>query len=180
MKLFLVVVMGLLGLLVQSGWAQGEKPAVRFAIMGLTHDHASGFIPRARDRQDVQLVGIVEPARELAARYASRFHLDTNLFCASLEELLARTNVQAVATFTSTFEHRRVVELCAPRGIHVMMEKPLAVTMKHARAMAAAAKKGGVQLVVNYETTWYPGNQAAYEIIHQAPGIGEVRKIVVH
>jgi len=46
--------------------------------------------------------------------------------------------------------------------------------------MAAAAKKGGIQLIVNYETTWYPGNHAAYEIIHQPPGIGEVRKIIVH
>src|SRR6267142_1708535 len=100
MKLFLVVIVGLLGLLVHSGWAQGEK-LVRFAILGLTHDHAAGFIPRACERQDIQLVGIVEPNQELAARYASRFHLDMNLFYASLDELLARTNIQAVATFTS-------------------------------------------------------------------------------
>ena len=59
-----------------------------------------------------------------------------------LEELLAKTNVQAVATFTTTFDHRRVVEACAPRGIHVMMEKPLAVNMEHARAMAAGRQKG--------------------------------------
>src|SRR6266436_3204293 len=148
--------------------------------MGLSQDHAGGFIPRARNRDDIQLVGIVESNRDLVARYADRFKLNTNLFFARLEELLAKTNIQAVATFTSTFEHRAVVEMCASKGIHVMMEKPLAVNMEHARAMEAAAKKGGVNLIVNYETTWYPATQKAYELVHDQAAIGELRKIVVH
>jgi predicted dehydrogenase len=159
--------------------AQAKEP-VHFAIYGLSHDHAGGFIPRTRGREDIELVGIIEPRQDLVARYAQRFHLDTNLFCASLEELVARTNVQAVATFTSTFEHRHVVELCASKGIHVMMEKPLAVNMKHARAIEAAAKKGKVQIVVNYETTWYPGNQAAYALVHEEHAVGDLRKLVIH
>jgi scyllo-inositol 2-dehydrogenase (NADP+) len=157
-----------------------ENPPVHFAIYGLTHDHAAGFIPRTRDRKDIQLVGIIEPNAALAARYSERFHLDTNLFCPSLEALLARTNVQAVATFTSTFEHRQVVERCAARGLDVMMEKPLAVNMEHARAIEAAAKRGGIQVIVNYETTWYPANQAAFTLIHDQNAIGDIRKIVVH
>ena len=157
-----------------------SKAAVRFAIVGLTHDHARGFIPSAQNRTDIQLVGIVEPDRELAERYAKNFKLSTNLFYASLADLLAKTNVQAVATFTSTFEHRRVVEECAGRGLTVMMEKPLAVSMEHARAMQAAAKKGGIQVLVNYETTWYPSNQEAYTIVNEQKAIGNIRKIVVH
>ncbi|HWI56801.1 MAG TPA: Gfo/Idh/MocA family oxidoreductase, partial [Bacillota bacterium] len=87
--------------------------------------------------------------------------------------------VQAVAVFTSTFEHRRVVETCAARGIHVMMEKPLAVSMEHARAIEAAARKGGIQVVVNYETTWYPANHAACALVREQK-VGDLRKIVVH
>ena len=34
-------------------------------------------------------------------------------------------------------------------------------------AMAAAAKKAGVHLLVNYETTWYAANQAAYKLIRE-------------
>ncbi len=153
---------------------------VRYAIVGLSHDHARGFIPNVRDRRDVQLVGIVEADEQLVARYAKSFNLNTNLFFKSLDELFAKTNAQAVATFTSTFEHKRVVEACAPRGIHVMMEKPLAVSMDHARAIQAAAKKGNIHVIVNYETTWYPSNTEAYKLTHTDKAIGPLRKIVVH
>jgi predicted dehydrogenase len=152
---------------------------VHFAIYGLAHDHAAGFIPRAKDRHDIQLVGIVEPRADLVSRYAKRYQLDPSLFFSSLDELLAKTNIQAVATFTSTFDHRKVVEMCAAKGINVMMEKPLAVNMEHARAIEAAARKGNIQVVVNYETTWYPGNTAAYSLVHQN-AVGALRKIVVH
>jgi predicted dehydrogenase len=160
--------------------AQPARPPVRFAIMGLTHDHAYGFIPRARNGPDLQLAGIVEPNQELVAHYAQVLNLPRNLFSPTLEVLLARTNIQAVATFTSTFEHRHVVEECAPRHIHVMVEKPLAVSMEDARAIAAAAKKGGIQVLVNYETTWYRGNQNAYTIVRDQHAIGDLRKMVVH
>jgi predicted dehydrogenase len=160
--------------------AEEQKPPVRFAIFGLAHDHAAGFIPRAKDRKDIQLVGIIEPRSDLVSRYAQKYQLDRSLFYSSLDELLAKTNIQAVATFTSTFDHRRVVEMCASKGINVMMEKPLAVNMEHARAIEAAAKKGHIQVIVNYETTWYAGNQAAYSLLNDEHALGEARKIVVH
>jgi len=161
-------------------WSQVVKPPVHIAIIGLVHDHAYGFIPLTRDRPDVQLVGIVEPDRELAATYARRFNLDANLFYPTLEALLVKTNVDAVSAFTSTFDHRRVVEMCAPLHIDVMMEKPLAVDMEEARAIQAAAKSGRIQIIVNYETTWYRANQTAYQLADEEHAIGDLRKIVVH
>src|SRR5579859_6068707 len=162
-----------------GGHATETKEPVRFAIFGLEHDHAAGFIPRAKDRKDIQLVGIIEPRADLVERYAKRYQLDANLFYSSLEQLLSKTNIQAVATFTSTFDHRRVVEMCAAKGINVMMEKPLAVNIDHARAIEAAAKRAGIQVIVNYETTWYAGNEAAYQLVQQH-ALGDLRKIVVH
>lgn len=177
-KVILVWCFAWLGILFAN--ADDPKAPVRFAIFGLEHDHAAGFIPRAKDRKDIQLVGIIEPRADLVSRYAGRYQLDSSLFYSSLEDLLAKTNIQAVATFTSTFDHRRVVDLCAAKGLNVMMEKPLAVNMDHARAIEAAAKLSGIQVIVNYETTWYAGNQAAYGLIHDQHALGELRKIVVH
>jgi hypothetical protein len=149
MKSNLLILRGLMCLLAlpAAALAEANPPPVRIAIVGLVHGHARGFIPGAISRPDIQVVGMVEPNRKVAAKYAALFHLDTNLFFPSIEALLARTNAQAVAAFTSTFDHRRVVEECAAHGIHVMMEKPLAVNLEHACAMEAAATKGGIQVL---------------------------------
>jgi predicted dehydrogenase len=163
-----------------TGFAQAPKPPVRFAMVGLVHDHAMGFFPRLAGQSDLQLVGVVETNQDLIARYSRRFKLPPELFYPSLEDLFARTNPQAVATFTATFDHERVVEACAAHGVDVMMEKPLACNLKQARAIAAAAKRGGIQVIVNYETSWYPANHAAYAMVHDQHQIGEIRKMVFH
>ena len=79
--------------------------------------------------------------------------------------MLDAAHPQAVAIFTSTYDHPQVVEACAARGVHVMMEKPLAVSMAHARRIADAAGKGNIQVLVNYETTWYASNRAVYDAV---------------
>ncbi len=160
--------------------AQDTKPPVRLAIVGLVHDHALGFIPRFAGRTDVQLVGIVETNTDLIERYTQRFHLDPGLFYPSLEALFAKTNVQAVATFTDILDHTRVVETCAAHNVDVMMEKPLATNLKQARRIQRAAQKSGIQVFVNYETSWYPGNQAAYTLVHDDQQIGAVWRMVFH
>ncbi len=178
MKLLICVCIGLLfpTSLVN---AEDTKPPVCIAMVGLEHDHALGFFPHLAGRTDVQLVGIVETNQNLITRYSRRFHLDPSLFYPSLEALFAKTNVQAVTIFTSTFDHERVVKMCAAHGVDVMMEKPLATNMKQARAIEAAVKKSGIQLIVNYETSWYPGNQAAYTMVHDEHQIGDIRRILV-
>jgi predicted dehydrogenase len=60
-----------------------------------------------------------------------------------------------------------------------MMEKPLAVSYADAQAVAAAAERGHIQVLVNYETTWYPSNHGAYDLVRDG-ALGEIRKIVVH
>lgn len=170
----LVCCLSLIGAMAQ------EKAPVQFIVYGLAHDHARGFIPLARGRTDAQLVGIIETNLELVARYAKAYNLPTNMFHASLEACLKQTNAQAAAIFSSAFDHKKVVEECAAKKLHVMMEKPFAVSMDHARAMERAVKKAGVELIVNYETTWYASNHAAYELVHGEKAIGDLRKIVVH
>jgi predicted dehydrogenase len=150
-------------------------------MVGLTHDHAYGFLAGLANRQDAQLAGIIETNPVLIERYSQKFHLDPGLFFPSLEALLAKTNISAVATFTSTYEHAHVVEKCAALGVGVvMMEKPLAVNLGEARKIEAAAKKSGMQIIVNYETTWYPGNQLAYTMVHDEDKIGAPWRMIFH
>ncbi len=159
--------------------ADNPLPPVRLAVIGLVHDHARLLFPVLSGRDDFQLVGIVEPDADVVGYYKEHFKLDPALFFPTFAALLAKTSVQAVATYTSTADHRRVVEMCAPLGIDVMMEKPLASDLGDARAIAEAARKGGIQVVVNFETTWYPSNRLAYDLVHGRHAIGDLRKILV-
>jgi len=132
-----------------------------------------------RQRGDVEIVGIYEPDRALADRYRKEYGLDAALFFTDLGAMLDRVKPQAVAAFGSIFEHLSVVEAAAPRGVHVMVEKPLAVSVEHAERMASLARQHHIQLVTNYETTWYPNVPALASLVSDG-SLGPIRKIVVH
>ncbi len=76
--------------------------------------------------------------------------------------MLDKIKPEAVVAFGSIFDHLAVIEACAPRGIHVMVEKPLAVNMQHANRMAELAEKHHIFLLTDYETSWYPTTATRY------------------
>jgi predicted dehydrogenase len=156
-----------------------RSPRLRVAIVGLVHGHVSGFFAQSLHRSDIQVVGIFEPDRQIFFRYQSTFQLDQALLFTNLEDMLQQTRPQAVLVYTNTLDHRKVIEVCARHGIHVMVEKPLALSIEDARAIERAAKQGRVHVLVNYETTWYRSNQAVYDLVHEK-AIGEIRKVVIH
>src|SRR6266851_884980 len=157
---------------------QDDAP-LRVVLAGLVHGHASGFFDQFQHRVDLRIVGIAEADRQLVAQFAKRYGLAPRLFYSDLEEMLKATHPQAVLAYTNSYDHRRVVEICARYGVPVMMEKPLAVSLEDARAIDKASREGKIQVLVNYETTWYRSNQAAYDLAHEN-AIGEIRKVVVH
>jgi predicted dehydrogenase len=161
--------------LVIIGYCQNTKP-LRIGIAGLTHDHVGWLLSRAHD-SDIQIVGIAEKNRGLAERYVKKYNLSMDLVYSSLEEMLDKSRPEAVCAFNSIYEHLEVVKACAPRKINVMVEKPLAVSVDHAKQMEALASKYHIYLLTNYETTWYGSNA---NVVQMLDSIGDLRKIVVH
>ncbi|MES2647897.1 MAG: Gfo/Idh/MocA family oxidoreductase [Bacteroidota bacterium] len=156
----------------------GNTKPFRVGIDGLVHTHVHGILGRAKTG-DIEIVGIAEPNRQLAETYSKQYGFNLNLVYASLEEMVTKTKPEAVLAFNSIFDHLKTVEYCAPRGIHVMVEKPLAVSYEHASKMLTTAKKNNIHLLTNYETSWYGSNKKAKEIV-DSNNIGEIRKIVFH
>ena len=156
----------------------GEDKPLRLAIAGLVHGHVDGFLHAVKGRSDVQVAGIFDPDRTLQQEYAQRFGLANSLFFTDLGAMLDQTKPEAVASFTSTFDHLMVVGACAARHVDVMMEKPLAVSMEHARGIQRAADQSGIRVIVNYETTWYPSHAAMWNLIKQSREAGDIRKMV--
>ncbi len=179
-RLFLAIVM-LLYIAVQA-LAQKDtvrqKP-LRIGIVGLVHTHVHWILGR-ENRGDIEIVGIAEPNRKLAEAYSKQHGYNMNLVYGSMEEMIEQTKPDAVLAFNTIYDHLKVVEYCAPRGIHVMVEKPLAVSMDHAGKMLSLAKKHNIHLLTNYETTWYGSNAKAYEIVNEKQQVGDIVKIVFH
>jgi predicted dehydrogenase len=145
--------------------AQHISDPIRIAIVRMTHDHV-GFIlgDLETNKANIKLVGIYEPNHELAAKYAGAFKIDSGLFYDDLEKMLDEVKPEAVTAFGSIYEHLAVVEACAPRGIHVMVEKPLAVNLEHALKMEALVNKFHIHLLTDFETSWYPTTAKAFQL----------------
>ena len=157
---------------------QQQKP-VRTAIAGMSHGHVT-WILRNWQRKDLDIAGFWEPDRALAQRYAEHFKFPLERVYSNLDEMLDAVKPEAVCAFGSIYDHLRVVEACAPRKIHVMVEKPLAVSLEHAGKMASLARANGIHLITNYETTWYASTYAARRIAVEEGALGPIRKVVVH
>ena len=165
------------GAMAVSADAVPAQEKVRIAIAGLAHGHLGRIVRLIKANPDVELVGLQDSDPKLHALMADRYGLSSDLFHTDLDAMLDATKPQAVAGFGTTFDHKAVVAAAAKRGIHVMVEKPLAVSMEHAMAIAEAAREGRIHVIVNYETTWYASHAAIWDLKQQA-ALGELRKMV--
>jgi predicted dehydrogenase len=158
--------------------AQSGKP-LRVAIAGLSHGHVSGFLNSAgRRATDIAIVAVWDPDRALLEKYAASNHFAAEQLYTDLGKMLDTVKPEAVATFTDTYSHLRVVEASTQRHIPVMMEKPLAVDMKQARAIQQASVRNNTPVFVNYETTWYRSHGEMWSLVHEKKAAGEIRRMV--
>lgn len=159
--------------------AQDKKNPVRLAVAGIAHGH-NGWILGRKNDADIELVGIYEADQALANLLMKQYKLDPALFYTDLKKMLEAVKPEGVLAFGTTFQHLSVVEACAPRGIHVMVEKPLATTVEHAEKIRALANKYKVQVLTNFETSWYPTTDKTFQLTRDTSFMGRIRKLVVH
>ena len=168
----------LMGLFVSSVRAEQGQP-LKVAIVGLEHGHVEGFLGQLPKHSDVQLVGIADGDTSLWQKYGKKYSLPDALFYKSEANMIERTRPQAVLVYTSIGEHRHAIEIAAQYGVSVMVEKPLTISLDDALAIRRVAHDHKIQVLVNYETTWYASNRAAYDEVREGR-IGEIRRVVVH
>lgn len=160
--------------------ALAQNKTVRIGIDGLTHAHVHEILQNiGKADAPITIVGIAESNKALALRLAKQYGFDMNIVYNSVEQMIEKSKPQGVMAYNSIFQHLSTVRACASKGIHVMVEKPLAVDMKHASEMAELAQQNNIMLLTNYETTWYASNQELYHMIKDKNAIGDVRKVVI-
>jgi UDP-N-acetylglucosamine 3-dehydrogenase len=126
-------------------------------VMGSNHARVLAELP------GVQLVGIADPDRK------RREFVSRALGCAAFndaEELL-RHGVDAVTIAAPTHLHRDIATACASRGIHILVEKPIASTVEESRAIVAAARRAGVTLMVGHVERFNPAVESIKRAIKE-------------
>lgn len=125
----------------------------RIITLGLHHDHVWSNLEELAATGRAELVGAADADAELLAKYRDRFPGETT---ASYEELLSRGGITAAYVFGSNRLSEDLVVKACERGLHCLVEKPMAATLAGAERMHAAAKANGVRLMVNWPFTWWP------------------------
>ena len=165
-------------MLFPSLYAQKDA-AVKVVVAGTSHGH-SGWILNKLDRPEMQVIGIYEPDQELAEKQSLRYKIPKELFFNDLKMALDKLKPEVVLAFGAIKEHLKVVEIAAPLGIHIMVEKPLAANLEDALKMQQLANKYKVMLLTNYETSWYPSTAESFRLVRDSNFVGQIRKVVFH
>ncbi|MFB0503992.1 MAG: Gfo/Idh/MocA family protein [Candidatus Bathyarchaeia archaeon] len=126
---------------------------VRIGIVGLVHDHVWGVLNQFVALDNAEVACAADVNEPLLKRVKD---LGVKKTYKRYEDLLANEKIDAVIAYTENSCAADITEATAERGLHVMVEKPMAANLEQARRMYRAAEKWGVRLMVNYPTTWSP------------------------
>lgn len=151
---------------------------LRVVVAGLNHDHVHGILSQYQ-KGSVDIVGIAEPNQQLQQKFSKLYHLPETLFTTDLKKLLLAKKPDAVLGYNEVGKHLELVKICAPLGISVMVEKPLAATLAQAKQIESLANQYHIKVLTNFETTWYPSYKEVYNTIN-SDSIGHIKKMVVH
>jgi UDP-N-acetylglucosamine 3-dehydrogenase len=109
----------------------------------------------------IQLVGVADPDRQ------QREMITRVLGCPAVENLdgLLQLGAEAVTSAAPTHLHHQIALACIERGIHVMVEKPIASSVEEGHDIIKAARRAAVTLMVGHVERFNPAVQAIKEAI---------------
>ena len=149
---------------------------VRFVGINFDHMHMGDLLRMVFDHPQAEIAGICDedPARmETAIR---SFRIPPENVYGDWQECLEKTHPDVAILCPATAQHADIVEQIAPRGVHILIEKPFAATLADADRMIAATTGSGVRLAVNWPLRWYPCHVTAYRLLREGR-IGDLQEV---
>jgi predicted dehydrogenase len=170
--------------LLSSQGSPRERPAtpandskLRFAVVGLDHDHVWSLLKDIAQEPDAELVAIAEKDASLVDRAKKEVPAGVRFF-SDYVQMLDETHPAVAIVTTSNDRHLEILRACAKRHIHYSTEKPMATSAADAREMERLADAAGIKLMVNYWNAWAPSTHALFQKV-RAQEIGPVQRITV-
>lgn len=143
----------------------------RLGIAGLVHDHVWKELGHWANTERVEFVAVADPNPPLRERVEKEFAVQHSF--ESTEQMFEECQLDIVQVCTSNAGGVEVVEQAARRGVHVLLEKPMAATLQQADRMLAAAEKSGIQFLINWPNRWRPNTIQSWKLL-QDGAVGEI------
>jgi predicted dehydrogenase len=134
----------------------------RIGVLGLSHDHVWDHLPHLAASANGLLVAAADPNAPLLDRVKAEH--DDVITYDDYHAMLDAESLDGVYIFDSNKRGAELAVEALNRGLHVMIEKPMAATKAGADAMLAAANASGKRLVVNWPFAWWPQMQHALRL----------------
>ncbi|HEY3119408.1 MAG TPA: Gfo/Idh/MocA family oxidoreductase [Vicinamibacteria bacterium] len=148
---------------------------VRYAVVGLGHIAQKAVLPAfAHARRNSELAALVSDDPVKLRKMGRKYRVKSLYGYAQYEECLKSGHVDAVYIALPNTLHREYTERAARAGVHVLCEKPLAVTASDCEAMIRAAREGGVKLMTAYRLHFEKANLEAVRALRSGR-LGEPR-----
>jgi predicted dehydrogenase len=150
---------------------------LRVGVAGLVHDHIWGLLQQFQKLDNVELAAAADFNEPLLNKLESDFGVSQSY--RDPDEMIEKEKLDAVVCGRENSGHAEVAELCAERGVHFMVEKPMSARLLDADRMLAAQRKSGIVMFINYPTSWDPKLNLAYQLV-QDGRIGTVYQLRMH
>jgi predicted dehydrogenase len=149
-----------------------SRRKVRYAVVGLGHIAQIAVLPAFRNAANSELFALVSGESSKLEKVGRKYLLE-HLY--SYEDYSrALSNVDAVYLALPNHLHREYAVRAAAAGVHVLCEKPMAVTSEDCQAMIAAAKQNHAKLMIAYRLHCEAGNLEAIRLANSGK-LGELR-----
>ncbi len=151
-----------------------NQKRIRYGVVGLGHIAQAAVLPAFAHADNSELTALVSDDPEKLAKLGRRYKVKARFSYEQLEECLQSDVVDAVYIALPNHLHREYTERAARAGIHVLCEKPMAVTEEDCLAMIRVAEENGVKLMVAYRLHFEEANLKAIDLV-QGGRLGEPR-----
>src|SRR5262245_47824134 len=151
---------------------------MKFRVAGINFDHMhmGDLLRMAAEHEDAEIVGIWDVEHSRVKVASVNFSIQPDTVFVDVDECIEKSRPDFVILCPATARHAEYVERVAPHGVHMLVEKPFAASVKEADRMIAAAKRHKVMLAINWPLRWYPSHCTAHRLLSEG-WIGELQEI---
>jgi glucose-fructose oxidoreductase len=158
----------------KTGENSGGREKIRYAAVGLGHIAQAAALPSFDNAENCELVALVSGDDAKLAEVGDKYGIEHRIHYDDYREFLQKGLVDAVYIALPNHMHCEYTVAAAEAGVHVLCEKPMAVTTEECRRMIDACDQNDVLLMIAYRLHFEAANQQAIEFARNGD-LGDLR-----